>query len=49
MAFVPEFTKEVEDATEHLYKLVKEVIPRMEWETKAPYIYRINQLKKKKM
>lgn len=48
MGFIPEFTKEVEDATEHLYKLVKDVIPRMEWEAKAPYVYRINQLKKEK-
>lgn len=48
MGFIPEYTDEVKDATEHLYKLVKDVIPRMEWEVKAPYIYRINQLKKEK-
>lgn len=48
MGFVPEFSQEVKDATEHLYELVKDVIPRMEWEVKAPYIYRINQLKKEK-
>lgn len=48
MSFKPEFTKEVEDATEHLYHLVKDVIPRMEWEVKAPYIHKINLLKKEK-
>lgn len=48
MSFEPEYTQEVKDATEHLYALVKDVIPRMEWEVKAPYIYRINQLKKEK-
>ena len=48
MSFVPEFTKEVENGTEHLYSLVKNVVPRLEWEIKAPLIYRINQLKKEK-
>ena len=48
MKFIPEFTKEIQEATEHLYPLVKDVIPRIEWEVKAPYIYRINQLKKEK-
>ena len=48
MSFVPEYSQEVKDATEHLYELVKKVIPRMEWEAKAPYIYKINQLKKEK-
>ncbi|MBN2617790.1 MAG: quinolinate synthase NadA [Spirochaetales bacterium] len=48
MIFNPEFTKEVQEGTEHLYSLVKDVIPRMEWEVKAPYIYRINQIKKEK-
>ncbi len=48
MSIVPEYTQEVKDATDHLYKLVKDVIPPMEWEVKAPYIYRINKLKKEK-
>lgn len=48
MSFNPVFTEEVKEATEHLYELVKDVLPRMEWEAKAPYIYRINQLKKEK-
>ncbi len=48
MNFVPEYTQEVKDATEHLYHLVKDVMPRMEWEAKAPYIHKINQLKKEK-
>lgn len=48
MSFQLEFTQEVKDGTEHLYNKVKDVIPRMEWEVKAPYIYKINQLKKEK-
>lgn len=48
MNFVPEYTQEVKEATDHLYGLVKDVIPRMEWELKAPYIHRINKLKKEK-
>ncbi|QEN04688.1 quinolinate synthase NadA [Thiospirochaeta perfilievii] len=48
MGVLPEYSKEVKEATDHLYELVKDVIPRMEWEVKAPYIYRINQLKKEK-
>lgn len=48
MSFVPEYTEEVKKATDDLYELVKSVIPEMEWVEKAPYIYRINQLKKEK-
>lgn len=48
MNFNPEFTQEVKESTEHLYNLVKDVIPRIEWEVKAPYIHRINKLKKEK-
>ena len=43
-----EFTNEVEKATSPIYKKISKVLPEVEWPTFAPYIYRINQLKKEK-
>ena len=43
-----EFTNEVEKATAPIYRKISRVLPEVEWPTFAPYIYRINQLKKEK-
>ena len=43
-----EFTNEVEKETAPIYKKISNVLPEVEWPTFAPYIYRINQLKKEK-
>jgi len=43
-----EFTNEIEKATAPIYKKISSVMPEIEWPTFAPYIYRINQLKKEK-
>ena len=43
-----EFTNEVEKATAPIYKKISKVLPEVVWPTFAPYIYRINQLKKEK-
>ena len=43
-----EFTNEVAKATAPIYKKISKVLPEIEWPTFAPYIYRINQLKKEK-
>ncbi len=42
------FTKEVEDATAALYERVKHVIPAIEWPAFAPYVQRINELKRER-
>ncbi len=43
-----EFTQEVRKATEPIYKKISKVMPEIEWSVHAPYIHRINQLKKEK-
>ena len=43
-----EFSNEVEKATAPIYKKISKVLPEVEWPTFAPYIYRINLLKKEK-
>ena len=43
-----EFTNEIEKATAPIYKKISRVMPEIEWPTFAPYVYRINQLKKEK-
>ena len=43
-----EYTNEVEKAPAPIYKKISKVLPEVEWPTFAPYIYRINQLKKEK-
>ena len=43
-----EFTQEVKKATDPIYKKISKVLPEIEWSTHAPYIHKINQLKKEK-
>ena len=43
-----EFTAEIKKATEPLYQKISKTIPEIEWSIHAPYIYKINKLKKKK-
>ena len=43
-----EFTSEIKKATEPIYQKISKAIPEIEWSTHAPYIFKINQLKKKK-
>ena len=43
-----EFTPEIRIATDPIYKKISKVMPEIEWSIHAPYIHRINQLKKEK-
>jgi quinolinate synthase len=43
-----EFTQEVKIATDPIYQKISKVMPESEWSVHAPYIHRINQLKKEK-
>ena len=43
-----EFTPEVRIATDPIYKKISKVMPEIEWSVHAPYIHKINQLKKEK-
>jgi len=43
-----EFTSEVRIATDPIYRKISKVMPEIEWSVHAPYIHRINQLKKEK-
>ena len=43
-----EFNAEVKNATDSIYQKVSGTIPEIEWSIHAPYIYKINKLKKKK-
>ena len=43
-----EFTTQVKIATDPIYQKVSKSIPEIEWATHAPYIYKINKLKKEK-
>ena len=43
-----EFTEEVRKATEPIYQKISKVLPEIEWSVHAPYVHRINQLKKEK-
>tara|TARA_Y100001970_G_scaffold249369_1_gene319793 strand:- start:989 stop:1978 length:990 start_codon:yes stop_codon:yes gene_type:complete len=43
-----EFTSEIKKATAPIYQKISKAIPEIEWSTHAPYIFKINQLKKKK-
>ena len=43
-----EFTPEVRIATNPIYQKISKVMPEIEWSVHAPYIHRINQLKKEK-
>ena len=43
-----EFNQEVKKATDPIYQKISKVMPEIEWSVHAPYIHKINQLKKKK-
>ena len=43
-----EFTQEVQKATDPIYQKISKVMPEIEWSIHAPYIHRINQLKREK-
>ena len=40
------FTSEVKKATEPIYQKISKILPEIEWPTYAPYIHKINKLKK---
>ena len=46
---VSEFNQEVKKATDPIYRKISKVMPEIEWSVHAPYIHRINQLKKENM
>ena len=43
-----EFTTEIRKATDPIYQKISQVMPEIEWSTHAPYIHKINKLKKEK-
>tara|TARA_B100000700_G_scaffold303094_1_gene374220 strand:- start:155 stop:1144 length:990 start_codon:yes stop_codon:yes gene_type:complete len=43
-----DFTTEIKKATEPIYKKISKVLPEIEWSVHAPYIHKINKLKKDK-
>ena len=43
-----EFTAEIRKATDPIYQKISQVMPEIEWSTHAPYIHKINKLKKEK-
>ena len=46
--FVMEFNQEVKKTTDPIYQKISKVMPEIEWSVHAPYIYKINKLKKEK-
>ena len=42
------FTQEVKQSTDSIYQKISKVIPEIEWSVHAPYIHKINKLKKEK-
>ena len=43
-----EFTTEIKKATDTIYQKISKVLPEIEWPVHAPYIHKINKLKKEK-
>ena len=43
-----EFTLEVQRTTDPIYQKISKFLPEIEWSIHAPYIYKINKLKKEK-
>ena len=43
-----EISSEIKKATDQIYKKISSTVPEIEWLTHAPYIYKINKLKKEK-
>ena len=46
--FIMEFNQEVKKATDQIYQKISKVMPEIEWSIHAPYIHKINKLKKEK-
>ena len=46
--FIMYFNQEVKKATDPIYQKISKVMPEIEWSFHAPYIYKINKLKKEK-
>ena len=46
--FLMEFNQEVKKATDPIYQKISKVMPEIEWSVHAPYIHKINKLKKEK-
>ena len=42
-----DFTQEVKQTTDPIYKKISKVMPEIEWSVHAPYIHKINKLKNK--
>ena len=43
-----ELTSEIRKATDPIYQKISKILPEIEWAVHAPYIYKINKLKKEK-
>ena len=43
-----EISSEIKKATDPIYEKISKTVPEIEWATHAPYIYKINKLKKEK-
>ena len=43
-----ELSQEVKKATDQIYQKISKVMPEIEWSVHAPYIHKINELKKEK-
>jgi quinolinate synthase len=43
-----DFTQEVKQSTDSIYQKISKVMPEIEWSVHAPYIDKINKLKKEK-
>ena len=43
-----DFTQEIKQTTDPIYKKISKVMPEIEWSVHAPYIHKINKLKKEK-
>ena len=41
-----EFTAEIKKATEPIYQKISKAMPEIEWSVHAPYIHKINKLRK---
>ena len=48
ISFDMEFTSEIRIATDPIYQKISKVMPEIEWSTHAPFIHKINKLKKEK-
>ena len=44
-----DISAEIKKVTDPIYQKISNTVPEIEWTTHAPYIYKINKLKKKRM